>query len=85
MNAVRYIPADKRGAISMAMTYSPFQDRSRLRGLTAIQQMAQDFLVINANAGSVSQDDLEILGWSPTQITLHASAARQYANRQAEG
>jgi hypothetical protein len=83
MNAVRYISIERRGGIAMA--YSPFLDRSKLRGSTAVQQMAQDFLVINANAGSVSQDDLEILGWSPAQITLHASAARQFANRQAEG
>lgn len=72
----------KRPAFRMA--YSPYLDRARLRGKTAIEQMAHDFLMFAASAGSVNQDDLEILGWTKTQVMLHASDARHYAHRRAD-
>lgn len=76
------IAADKRGAFKMA--YSPYLDRGALTGARAIEQMALDFQTFAANAGSISADDLEVLGWTPAQIALLASAARQYANRKAD-
>jgi hypothetical protein len=77
-----FVPYVKRRA--MRMSYSPNLDRSRLRGSDAIEQMAHDFLTFSANAGSINSDDLELLGWTRTQINLHASDARRYANRFAE-
>jgi hypothetical protein len=74
---------EKRGAFKMA--YSPYLDRAQLKGKSAIAQMALDFLMFAANAGAVCETDLEILGWTRTQVVLHASDARQYANRRAEG
>lgn len=75
------IPAAKRGAIAAA--YSPYLDRSTLRGQRAIEQMADDFRIFAVNAGSVSKDDLELLGWTPAQIASHGAAARQAANQAA--
>lgn len=77
-----YVPYPKRRAMRMA--YSPNLDRSRLRGAEAIEQMAHDFLTFAANAGSVNASDLELLGWTPSQITLIAPDARRYATRFAE-
>lgn len=79
----RFIDPDKRASFRMA--YSPYLDRARLKGKAAIAQMAFDFRTFAANAGSVSQDDLELLGWSRSQIALHASDARHCANQQSEG
>lgn len=77
-----FITAGKRSALKMS--YSPYLDRAKLRGAAAVEQMAHDFMVFAANAGSVNQDDLEILGWTRAQVTLHASDARHYANRFAD-
>jgi hypothetical protein len=83
MNVCRpHIPADKRGAFRMS--YSPFIDRRKLRGADAVEQMAMDFQTYVANAGSISETDLEILGWSRAQIALHASDARRAAYRRAD-
>jgi hypothetical protein len=79
---VRDLSPDRNFALRM--TYSPYLDRARLQGKLAIKQMAHDFQMFAANAGSVSQDDLEILGWTRAQITLLVSDARQYANRSAD-
>ena len=79
----RRIGADKRAAFVTA--FRPFLDRSALRAAAAVDQMAEDFRAFAANAGAVSADDLEILGWTSAQIALHASAARQAANSRAEG
>jgi hypothetical protein len=75
-------PREKRSALKM--TYSPYLDRSRLRGKDAIDQMANDFLMFAASAGSINQDDLEIIGWTKSQIALHVSDARIVANRRAD-
>lgn len=77
-----FVPQHKRAALRMA--YSPYLDRAKLRGKAAIEQMAFDFQMFAASAGSVNQEDLEILGWTRTQITLHASDARHAANRFAD-
>lgn len=76
------VPPQKRYALKM--TYTPYLDRSRLRGTEAIDQMANDFLMFAASAGSINQDDLEIIGWTRTQIMVHASDARIVANRRAD-
>jgi hypothetical protein len=31
---------------------------------------------LSANAGSISKEDLEILGWTPAQVELHSADAR---------
>jgi hypothetical protein len=77
-----FIPSAKRPAFRMS--YSPYLDRARLRGTAAIEQMAQDFQMFAASAGSINQDDLEILGWTRTQIALHVSDARHYALHRAD-
>lgn len=77
-----FIPREKRAAFRMS--YSPYLDRAKLRGKHAIEQMAHDFQMFAASAGSINQDDLEILGWTRTQITLHAPDARHYANHIAD-
>lgn len=77
-----FTPAAKRSALKM--TYSPYLDRAKLRGKEAIDQMANDFLMFAANAGSINQDDLEVMGWTRTQIVLHASDARHLANHRAD-
>lgn len=82
LSTAGFLSSDKRRAVRMS--YSPYLDRSKLRGKSAIEQMAHDFQCFAANAGSVNQDDLEILGWTRTQILLHSSDARHYAHRLAE-
>ena len=77
-----YRAPEKRCAFRMA--YSPYLDRARLKGKTAIEQMAHDFQMFAASAGSINQDDLEILGWTPSQITLHAADARRFANHRSD-
>lgn len=77
-----YRAPEKRCAFRMA--YSPYLDRGRLRGKTAIEQMAHDFQMFAASAGSINQDDLEILGWTPTQIALHTADARRFANHKSD-
>jgi hypothetical protein len=80
--AGRTLSQSKRLAYTMA--YRPGIDRAALRGSSAVRQMADDFLIFAANAGCVCKDELEILGWTPSQIELHASTARQAAHRSAD-
>jgi hypothetical protein len=80
MPACRTLAAEKRGAFTMA--YSPYLHRGALAGARAVEQMALDFQTFAANAGSISADDLEVLGWTPAQVAALAPAARQYANRR---
>jgi hypothetical protein len=77
------LAAEKRSAFKLA--YSPYLDRSRLHAGAATNQMAEDFRIFAANAGSVSETDLEVLGWTRAQIATYASAARQAANSKAQG
>ncbi len=83
MTARHSVPAEKRGAFAMA--YRPYLDRSMLHAGAAVHQMAEDFRIFAANAGSVSETDLEVLGWTRAQIATYASDARQAANRRAQG
>lgn len=69
---------------ALKMTYSPFLNRA---GLTAKKQildrMADDFRVIVTNCGAVVENDLELLGWSPTQIASHGKEAARLAMARA--
>lgn len=80
------LPSLSRGRRDgLRMTFSPFLDRSALRGGAAVGQMAGDLRTFFASAGCVLQEDLELLGWTPAQITLHIAAARGAAHKQSAG
>jgi hypothetical protein len=73
---------DQRSAFKMA--FSPNIDRAGMRGRDAIVlQMADDMAVFAANAGSVSEDDLGVIGWTPAQIAQHGREARTRAYSRA--
>jgi hypothetical protein len=62
------------------MTFSPNLDRAGLREQDAIvAQMADDLRMFAANSGSVSEDDLELLGWTPAQIATYGRDATRRA------
>jgi hypothetical protein len=82
-NSQPRVSAAKRGAFNA--TFRPFINRAALRGRDAIEQMAEDFRIFAANAGSVSETDLQVLGWRQAQITSIAADAREYADRSAAG
>lgn len=63
----------------LKMAYSPYLDRAALRGSVAVRQMADDMRIITANAGAVTSDDLQTLGWSAAQINTNAHNARELA------
>lgn len=84
MNTARIVTSAQRSACKM--TFSPFLDRAGLRERAAIvAQMADDLRVFAANAGSVSEDDLELLGWTPTQIATHGRDATRRAYARSAG
>lgn len=66
------------------VSHSPNLNRRRLQGAAALEQMADDFRVFAANAGSVDRDCLRALGWSETQIDLHGRKAADRARDLAE-
>ena len=47
------------------------------------RQMAADLRGLLATAGGVASEDLELIGWSRTQIKAHAEDAIALARRQA--
>jgi hypothetical protein len=66
--------------IDLASMHSPYLVRAKLRGRDAIvEQMADDFRIIVTRRGSVDSEDLELLGWTPSQINLHGADARRRA------
>jgi hypothetical protein len=68
----------------LKLTTSAFLDRAAMRGVEAIvDQMAEDCRVFAANTDSVTADDLELIGWTPAQITLHGRNAARRANARA--
>jgi hypothetical protein len=75
----------QRGAIKMA--FSPFLDRAGLRAKEAIlAQMADDLRIFAANLGSVTESELELMGWTPEQIATHGrEASRRAYARAARG
>jgi hypothetical protein len=61
----------------------PFLNRPALAGSAAVCQMADDLRVFTANAGAVTENDLEVLGWTRAQVVAHGAAARERATREA--
>lgn len=57
--------------------------RADLNGAVAIAQLADDYLVRLASAGSVDFKGLIQMGWSAAQLREHADAARAVADRKA--
>jgi hypothetical protein len=67
-------------ASTLKMTYSPWLNRAGLRSAdSVVGQMADDLLVAVANEGCVTEQELELLGWTPAQIASHARAASRRA------
>lgn len=63
------------GYIASALTVP----RATMTGEKAVEQMADDLRVTETRSGSVTREDLEVLGWSGLQIDRHISAARKTA------
>lgn len=64
----------------LAASYSPYLDRAALTSARAIRaQMAHDFRTIAANRDCATEDDLDLLGWTPEQVAAHGRAARRMA------
>lgn len=65
----------------LKLAYSPYLDRAALASARAIRaQMAADMLAIAANQDCATEDNLDLLGWTPQQIAAHGRAARQLAH-----
>ena len=73
---------DIRSGLKVA--YSPFLDRAKLEGKAALAQMADDLRVLTANAGCITEADLELMGWLPTQIAKHGQEAGRQARARSE-
>ncbi len=73
---------DIRSGLKVA--YSPFLDRARLGGKAALAQMTDDLRVLAANAGCITEGDLELLGWLPAQIAKHGIEAGRQARARSE-
>jgi hypothetical protein len=80
--AASFPSSDIRSALKVA--FSPFLDRAALHGRKALSQMADDLRVFSANAGCVVASDLELLGWTPAQITRHGTEAARTARARSE-
>jgi type II secretory pathway component PulM len=68
----------------LKVAFSPFLNRGRLSKAAAVNQMADDLRVLSANAGSITADDMELLGWTAAQLALHGLAARRRALARSE-
>lgn len=55
--------------------------RPDLKGQHAVAAMADDMRVIKTRVGSVTRDDLGMVGWATAQIDAHHVAARELAER----
>jgi hypothetical protein len=64
--------------------YSPFLNRAALTGAAALAQMADDLRVLAANAGCITEANLELVGWLPEQITRHGRDAARQARARSE-
>lgn len=58
---------------------SPFLVRSKLEGRAITPQMADDLRILHTRTGYVTEEDLELLGWTAAQIAAHRTAARRRA------
>lgn len=75
--------ADQRALLKMA--YSPYLNRAGLAGKAALAQMAEDLRLAAASCGSVTDADMELLGWTPAQLALHGRDATRRAYARAAG
>lgn len=57
------------------------RSRPELKGRDAVSQMADDMRVIKTRTGSVTRDDLGMIGWMNAQIDAHHATARELAER----
>jgi len=74
---------DRHQAGAFKMAYSPFINRAALRGEAAIARMADDLRTFAANLGTVTEADLELMGWTPNQLATHGAVARRRAYAEA--
>jgi hypothetical protein len=87
MTATLSRPAIAPGMRSgLKMAFSPNLDRAGMRNRDSmVAQMADDLRTFAANAGSVSDTDLELLGWQPAQISTHGRDATRRAYARSAG
>ncbi|UZE51095.1 hypothetical protein ONR75_11040 [Rhodopseudomonas sp. P2A-2r] len=57
------------------------RSRPELKGQEAVSQMADDMRVIKTRVGSVTCEDLGMIGWMMVQVDHHHAAARELAER----
>ena len=74
--------ARRRTIQPLAISASLVAPRAPMTGKAAVEQMADDFRVINTRAGNVTTDDLSLVGWTQAQIAKHGVAARELAAAQ---
>jgi hypothetical protein len=55
--------------------------RAMLSPSATVQRMAEDMRTSGDREGGITAEDLERLGFTPTQIKLHAADARSLAQR----
>lgn len=68
----------------LATGYSPYLNRAALEGPRTIRaRMADDMRHISACQDSVTEDDLELLGWTSEQIAAHRREAARLAHARA--
>lgn len=53
-----------------------YQPRPSLNGRDAVERLADDMRVANARNGSVTRDDLSLIGWTPKQLDTYGERAR---------
>lgn len=68
----------------LKMTYSPWLNRAALSSAESIvDRMADDMLAAAACDGCVTEQHLELMGWTPEQIDAHGRAANRRAQARA--
>jgi hypothetical protein len=70
----------------LKMNYAPFFNRAAIRDVDQIRStMAEDLRSCSAAAGSVTDADLELLGWTSAQIATHGREATRRAIARSAG
>lgn len=75
----RSTPPSHHPAIPAFIGTSTVPPRAGLIGDAATAQMADDMRVAGQREGGITRDDLELLGWTPDQVTTIAGKARTRA------
>lgn len=68
--------------ITTGVTSAVTLPRAPMKGTTAVEQMADDMRIVNTRVGTVTVDDLSLIGWTRTQLEKHGQAARELAASQ---